>query len=73
MIAYVFAIDPLVTGIAVLVVVITEIACRIAEAGALVDAAIRDETPQTDGWWDNWSAKNERTWPTPESSPDETQ
>jgi hypothetical protein len=68
-IAYVFAIDPLVTGIAVLVVVITEIACHLTEAGALVDAAIADETPQSDEWWDRWSAKNERTWPTPRIEP----
>jgi hypothetical protein len=53
-------IDPIVTAIAILVVVITEIASRLAEAGAFVDAAIEDVRVSDDEWWDEWAAENER-------------
>jgi hypothetical protein len=54
------AFDPIVAAIAILVVVITEIACRIAEAGALVDAALEDARVSDDAWWDEWAAENKR-------------
>jgi hypothetical protein len=53
-------IDPWVAGLAILVVIVTEIACRVAEAGALVDAAINDTTVGDDQWWADWTAENQR-------------
>jgi hypothetical protein len=50
-------IDPWVAGLAILVVIVTEIACRLAEAGALVDAAISDTH---DNFWDDWTVENQR-------------
>lgn len=56
----IFAIDPITAGVAILVVIVTEIICRIVEAGALVDAALDDARVSDDQWWQDWAAENER-------------
>jgi hypothetical protein len=54
---FALTIDPIVTGLAILVVIVTEIACRLTEAGALVDAAIDDAH---DHLWDDWTTEIQR-------------
>ena len=51
----VFVIDPFVTGLAILVVLVTEIACRVSEAGALIDGAIKDTGEH---FFDDWAVIN---------------